>query len=205
LQSALSGDSTKTADQDTVAGARMFLALDQRDFAGAKKALADYKSPDFANAGFITPREMYEGQIAQDAGETAAAQSALLVARERAAATVAKRPNDAKALAILGSIDARLGRKEEALREGERAAELLPVEKDSLDGPVILGWLASICVRVGQPDRGLDLLERVAPMPWGPSYGDLKLNDDWDSLRNNPRFQKVVASLAPKDLPASNK
>jgi hypothetical protein len=60
-------------------------------------------------------------------------------------------------------------------------------------------------VRVGQPDRGLDLLERVAPMPWGPSYGDLKLNDDWDSVRSNPRFQKIVASLAPKDSPAPNK
>ncbi len=205
LQSMLSDDSAGTADQDTVAAARMFLAMDQRDFAAAKRALADYKSPDFANAGFITPREMCEGQIAQDTGQAAAAQSALLVARERASATVAKRPNDAKALAILGYIDARLGRKTEAVREGEHATELLPVEKDSLDGPAILGYLASIYVRVEQPDRSLDLLERVAPMPWGPSYGDLKLNNDWDPLRSNPRFQKLVASLAPKDLPAPNK
>ena len=49
----------------------------------------DYKSPDFASAGYITPREMYQGQIAQDAGETGAAQSAFLIARERAAAKAA--------------------------------------------------------------------------------------------------------------------
>jgi TolB-like protein/Flp pilus assembly protein TadD len=204
-QSALFGDSSKTADQDTVAISRMSLALDERDFAAAKKALADYKDPDLASAGFITPRELYEGQIAQGTGDVAAAQSAFRIARERAAVTVAKRPTDAKALSILGYIDARLGRKDDAVREGERAKDLLPVQKDSLDGPVILTGLASIYVRAGQPDRALDVLERVAPMPWGPSYGDLKLSDDWDSLRSKPRFQKIVASLAPKNLAASAK
>jgi hypothetical protein len=79
------------------------------------------------------------------------------------------------------------------------------MEKDSLDGPVILTGLASIYARVGQPDRALDVLERVAPMPWGPSYGDLKLGEDWDSLRSNPRFQKVLASLGPKDMAAATK
>jgi hypothetical protein len=133
------------------------------------------------------------------------AQSAFLVARERAATIVAKRPADAKALAILGYIDARLGRKTEAVREGEHAAELLPVEKDSLDGPVILTYLAQIYARVGESTRAIDLLERVAPMPWGPSYGDLQLGSDWDSLRKEPRFVKIAASLAPKDLSASIK
>jgi TolB-like protein/Flp pilus assembly protein TadD len=210
-QTVVFGDLSKTATQDQAAAVRLFLAFDQRDFAAAKKALADYKGPDFPSTGFITtpkmaaPREMYEGQIAQGFGDTAAAQSAFLNARERAAAMVAMRPDDAKALSILGYIDARLGRKDDAVREGARATELLPVEKDSLDGPMILGGLATIYVRAGQPDRALDVLERVAAMPCGPSYGELKLNEDWDSLRSNPRFQKLLASLGPKDVAAAAK
>jgi serine/threonine-protein kinase len=183
----------------------MFLALDQRNFPAARKALTDYKSPDLANAGFITPREMYEGVIARGARNMAAAQSAFLAARERAAAALAKRPEDAKALMVLADIDAYLGRKDEAVREGEHAMELLPVTKDALDGPYLLTVLAEIYTQVGQPGRALDLLERAAPMPWGPSHGDLKLGLDWDPLRNNPRFEKIVASLASKDSPPAAK
>jgi predicted negative regulator of RcsB-dependent stress response len=87
------------------------------------------------------------------------------------------------------------------VREGERAAEVLPVAKDAVDGPVILTYLAGIYAQTGQPDRALDVLERVVPMNWGPQYGDLKLDVTWDPLRSDPRFQKVLASLAPTDSP----
>jgi TolB-like protein/cytochrome c-type biogenesis protein CcmH/NrfG len=203
LQILVFSDSANVADPDTVAGARLSLALDQRDFSAAKKALADYKSPDFNSAGYITPREVFEGQIARGAGDKTAAQSAFLAAREKAAAMLAKRPEDPKVLIVLADIDARLGRKDEAVREGEHAVELLPVTKDALDGPNLLTQLADIYTQVGQPGRALDLLERAAPMPWGPSYGDLKLGLDWDPLRKDPRFEKIVASLAPKDSPSA--
>jgi TolB-like protein/Flp pilus assembly protein TadD len=210
LQSVLAGEYPKTADSD-LAQNRLSLALIQRDFRAAEKALLDYKGKDFAavsgshrDHGFITPREVYEGVVAHGLGELGRAQSAFLAARERTAATVAKRPDDAKALIILAEIDARLGRKEEAVHEGEHAAELLPVAKDALEGPEIQTRLGALYGQVGQPDRALDLLERVTEMPGGPSYGELKLDLDWDPLRGDPRFEKIVASLAPKD-PAGSK
>ena len=204
LQSVLAGEYPKTADSD-LAQNRLSLALIQRDFRAAEKALLDYKGADFAARRSITPREVYEGVVARGLGELEKAQSSFLAARDRAAATVAKRPDDAKALMILAEIDARLGRKEEAVREGEHAAELLPVAKDAFEGPEIQTRLAALYGQVGQPDRALDLLARVAQMPGGPTYGDLKLDLDWDPLRGDPRFEKIVASLAPKDLPAGSK
>ena len=198
LQRVLAVEYPKAADSD-LAQSRLSLALDQRDFRAAEKALLDYKGADFAEHGFITPRESYEGVVAQGIGELEKAQSAFFAARERVAATVAKRSDDAKALMILAEIDARLGRKEEAVREGEHAAELLPVAKDAFEGPEIQTRLAALYGQVGQHNRALDLLARVGPMPSGPHYGDLKLDLDWDPLRRDPRFEKILASLAPKD------
>ena len=199
LQRVLAVEYPKAADSD-LAQSRLSLALDQRDFRAAEKALLDYKGADFAEHGFITPRESYEGVVAQGIGELEKAQSAFFAARERVAATVAKRSDDAKALMILAEIDARLGRKEEAVREGEHAAELLPVAKDAFEGPEIQTRLAALYGQVGQHNRALDLLARVAPMPGGPHYGDLKLDLDWDPLRGDPRFEKIVASLAPDQM-----
>ena len=102
---------------------------------------------------------------------------------------------------VLADIDAKLGRKEDAVRAGERAVEMLPVSRDTLDGPFMLVRLAEIYAAVGETDRALDTLEQVAPLPNGPSYGELQLEESFDPLRNHPRFQKMVASRAPKDSP----
>jgi tetratricopeptide (TPR) repeat protein len=116
---------------------------------------------------------------------------------------VAERPDDAKALIILAEIDARLGRKAQAIRAGEDAIKLLPVDKDAFDGPDILARLAGVLAQVGEISRALDLLERVLKTPSAPSltrpcYGRLKMDDVWDPLRGDSRFEKIVASLAPK-------
>lgn len=117
---------------------------------------------------------------------------------------VAERPDDAKALIILAEIDARLGRKAEAIREGEDASKLLPVSKDAFDGPDVLARLACVLAQVGETSRALDLLEQVLKMPGAPSltrpcYGRLKLDEGWDPLRHEPRFQKILSSLAPRN------
>ncbi len=97
--------------------------------------------------GFIIPREDFEGRIARGLGDAPRAEAAFLRARERAAASVAARPSDAKALIVLAGIDAKLGRKEEAVREAERAVELLPVARDAVDGPLMLWSLAAVLRR----------------------------------------------------------
>jgi hypothetical protein len=95
---------------------------------------------------------------------------------------------------VLGLIDAGLGRKEEALREGRRAVELLPVEKDSMNGTAMVKYLAVIAAWIGDKDLACEQLASVIRRPSGPgpSYGQLKLLPFWDPLRGDPRFEKIV-------------
>jgi len=99
---------------------------------------------------------------------------------------------------VLGVIDAALGRKEDALREGRRAVELLPVEKDSFNGAHMIHYLAMIAAWVGEKDLAFEQLAFSARTPAGVTYGELKLDPFWDPLRGDPRFEKIVNSLAPK-------
>ena len=110
-------------------------------------------------------------------------------------------PDYGPAVCVLGFIDAGLGRKEEAIREAHRAMELLPVAKDSINGPLMVQYAAIIAAWVGEKDFACDRLASVAPTTGiGPgSYGQLKLMPYWDPLRGDPRFEKIVASLAPKE------
>src|SRR5207248_11018274 len=93
---------------------------------------------------------------------------------------------------VLGLIDAGLGRKEEALREGRRAVELLPVEKDEIDGIQLAKYLAMIAAWVGDKDLACEQLAIVIHHPSDLSYGQLKLLPFWDPLRGDSRFEKLV-------------
>ena len=107
-------------------------------------------------------------------------------------------PNDGSQLCFLGLIDAGLERKEEALREGRRAVELLPVAKDALNGAEILYFYGVICAWIGERDLAIEQLEILAKIPAGVSYGEIRLDPFWDPLRGDPRFEKIVNSLAPR-------
>jgi serine/threonine-protein kinase len=94
-------------------------------------------------------------------------------------------------------IDAALGRKQEALSEGRRAIELLPVQKDAFNGPLMIQWYAVSAAWVGEKDLALEQLATAAHIPGMLSYGILKLQPFWDPLRGDPRFEQIVADLAP--------
>jgi hypothetical protein len=111
---------------------------------------------------------------------------------------VEAQPNYGPALCVLGLIDAALGRKEEALREGRRAVELLPVEKDAINGPHMIEYLAMIAAWVGDKDLACEQLANAVSRPSDFGYGELKLLPFWDPLRGDPRFEQILASLAPK-------
>jgi hypothetical protein len=96
------------------------------------------------------------------------------------------------ALCVLGLIDAALGRREEALREGQRAVELLPVEKDQVGGNVMIKYLAMIAARLGDKDLACEQLAIALRRPSDLSYGQLKLMPFWDPLRGDPQFEKLV-------------
>jgi tetratricopeptide (TPR) repeat protein len=102
-------------------------------------------------------------------------------------------PNDAQRHVFLGLSLAYLGRKEEAIREGLRAVELQPVSKDGYTGPYLQHQLVRIYMLVGEPEKALDQLEPLLKVPYYLSPGWLKIDPNFDPLRKNPRFQKLVA------------
>jgi serine/threonine-protein kinase len=101
-------------------------------------------------------------------------------------------PEYAAAWSALGVIDAGLGNKSDAIAEGKHACELLPVSKDSADGPFYITNLALIYAWVGEKDLALEQLAISAEIPAGVTYGELKLSPIWDPLRSDPRFEKIV-------------
>ena len=192
----------KTAEPELLAWERIELALLQRNFEGAEQAAAASMLPEFNWAGYVTPREWFDGIIAQAQGQTEKARAAFAVARAALVAVVERRPDDAKAHIVLAEICSRMGAREEAVREAERAIELRPPSVDAVDGPHILERAAGVYAQLGEVSRALELLERAAKMPNGPNYGFLVLENTWDPLRDEPAFKQIVASLGPaSDLP----
>jgi TolB-like protein/Tfp pilus assembly protein PilF/predicted Ser/Thr protein kinase len=191
------------ASAGNLVGWRFYLALYERDFASADRALVPlienkYTSFRVRTDAMYFSRAYAEGLLARIKGDAAAARAAFTVARAQQEEAVRARPDDGPTFCLLGLIDAGLGRKEEALREGRRALELTPVAKNAVDGPEVLYFFAVICAWTGKRDLAIEQLETLAKMPVGVSYGELRLDPDWDPLRGDPRFDKIVASLAPK-------
>jgi serine/threonine-protein kinase len=192
--------STNPAAMSKIADARLICALAERDADAARDALAAFgeNTPHLTTDNVPLTRLFLEGVVARMTKDDAKARSAFAAARAEQEKTVQAQPNYAPALCVLGLIDAGFGRKEEALREGRRAVELLPVEKDSINGPAMIKYLAMIAAWVGDDDLACEQLAKVVRFPNSPSYGQLKLLPFWDPLRGDPRFEKIVASLAPK-------
>ncbi len=136
-----------------------------------------------------------DGIIARSRGDDQRAKQAFLEARKNMDALPNKAGSDIY-FAMIAKIDAGLGRKEEAIREGRRAAELMPISKDSMRGPARIRDLALVYAWTGERDLAIEQLELLAKIPAGPSYGELHFNPEWDSLRGNPRFEKMVTDLA---------
>jgi len=134
--------------------------------------------------------------------DEAKARAAFSKARAEQEKIVQAQPDYGPALCVLGLIDAALGNKEVALAEGRRAIELLPVEKDSMNGSYITQYFAITAAWTGEKDLALQQLEIGARAPtasFALTYGALKLLPFWDPLRGDPRFEKIVNSLAPKE------
>jgi serine/threonine-protein kinase len=174
------------------------VSLCERDFDGAVRALAALPIDGCHQETILFPRVWCEGIVAQMRGDTAAARAAFISVRNEIAKLVREQPAYAEALCALGMADAALGHKEDAIREGRRAVELLPVTKDSIIGPLLVQDLALIYAWTGEKDLALEQLSVAARIPGYLSYGQLRLHPYWDPLRGDPRFEKIVASLAPK-------
>jgi TolB-like protein/class 3 adenylate cyclase/Flp pilus assembly protein TadD len=182
----------------TMANLWLILALCERDSAAAERALVALSGDLHRIAHVILSPACVEGLIAHLRGDAAAARAAFTRARTQQEELVHARSDDAPALCALGFIDAALGRKEDALREGRRALELLPVQRDAWGGSDIILLFSAICAWAGEKELALQQLTVLTQMPSFLSYGRLKLHPFWDPLRGDPRFEKIVASLASK-------
>jgi len=174
-------------------------ALCKRDYDGARRAMDALPIDGCYDQNIPFPRSWCEGVVAQFRGDKAAAHAAFTNMRAEAAKMVAEQPNYAEGLCVLGMADAALGNKEDAIREGRHAVELLPVTKDAIMGPLSVKYLALIYAWTGEKDLAFEQLTIAAKLPCTLSYGELRLHPFWDPLRGDPRFEKIVASLAPKE------
>ncbi len=131
-------------------------------------------------------------------GDKAAAHAAFTTAHNEAAKLIADQTDYPEALCVLGMADAALGNKHDAIPEGQRAIELMSVNKNAIEGPMLIKYLAVIYAWTGEKDLALKRLDEAAKLPNNLSYGELRLHPYWEPLRDDPRFNKIVASLAPK-------
>ncbi len=180
-----------------LAGAWLLLALCERDQAATQEALMELGDGSFGSDAIQLRRVFWEGLAARARGDTAGAKRAFEAARAEQERQAEAYPDFAPALSILGLMDAGLGRKEEAIQEGRRAVEMLPVSRDPINGAHLIEVLATIYAWSGEPALACDQLEIATKIPGTLSYGQLRLSPMWDDLRGNPRFEKIVASLAP--------
>ena len=178
-------------------------ALAERDPAAAERALVALgDNPCVAEFPISLSRSFGEGLLARMTKDEARARTAFEAARAQQEKIVQAQPDYGPALCVLGLIDAALGRKDLALDEGRRAIALTPVEKDAINGSLVLQYFAITAAWAGEKELALQQLETGLRAPSASlmlSYGALKLLPFWDPLRGDPRFEKIVASLAPKE------
>lgn len=194
-------DSIRVANLSPVpimADAWLTWALAERDATAARAALSASGENPLSDDVIQFNRPFIEGVIARMTNDSDKARVAFAAARTEHEEVVQAQPNYGPPLCVLGLIDAALGRREEALREGRRAVELLPVEKDAINGTRMISYLAMIAAWAGEKDLACEQLAIAIHPPAPVSYGQLKLLPFWDPLRGDPRFEKIVDSLAPK-------
>ena len=179
------------------------LALMERDYDEAERQLGTCSECQYNDVGlcglvgalddYTVPKEWYVGLIACGRGQEEAAERAFATAKELVLAEAEGSPNDAKILIMRGLIDAMLGRAEDAIALGERAVQLLSISADALDGPLIATNLAAIYAQLGRREQALAALETLVRQIGGPTPGTLRVEPQWDSLRDEPRFQKLLS------------
>jgi TolB-like protein/class 3 adenylate cyclase/Tfp pilus assembly protein PilF len=201
LKSLLNQVAAETDPDGAVTSCRWDVAMIDRDFAAARTALqtSDLNEISYTNGG-ATPKTFLRGCIELAEGRQAQAQKLFELARPNFEKAVEEAPLNADRHANLGWFYAFAGRKDDAIREGQRAVELKPESKDAVDGAIMNCYLALIYARVGENDLALQLVERLLRTPgavdsadYSITLNDLKYRWEWDPIRGDPRFQKLIA------------
>jgi TolB-like protein/Tfp pilus assembly protein PilF len=192
---------------DEITLANWNLSMLERDFATAEKWLADFPSDEFPEAG---PKSFYQAETALARGDVESARTLFEKLRPAFEGDVRDHPDDAGFHARLGILYGYMGRKEDAIRESRRAVELCPESTDAVEGVQRECELALVYARTGEIDQALTLIERLLRTPaatirttfydGGITQAELRLRWQWDPLRSNPRFQKILEGPEPKTI-----
>jgi TolB-like protein/class 3 adenylate cyclase/Tfp pilus assembly protein PilF len=188
-------DKAQAAD---FASGSLEVAKYERNWDEAVRALSLMAPDGCREEAFPFPLGWCEGVVTRARGDGENARPAFTAARTEVEKIIQDQRDNAPALCVLAVIDAALGNAKQANREAKRAAELLPVTKDAVDGARVIKYLALTYALTGKKDAALTELAAAAKIPGYLNYGELKLDPLWDPLRDDPRFEKIVASLAPK-------
>ncbi|MBV8277671.1 MAG: protein kinase, partial [Verrucomicrobia bacterium] len=197
----------KSADLDPDAlDAALWLSLVDRDWTKAEQLIermgsreGGYLSGYFSYSGRPTPAECYSVLMARLRKDQPEANQVFAEIRKRLNLRVLEAPQDALLLSSLAVLDGLLNRKEAAISEAKRATNLLPISKDAFEGPQILKNLAVVYAWTGDLDLAFETLGSLTKIPFGIFYGDLKRDPQWEPLRQDPRYEKLLAELAPRD------
>jgi tetratricopeptide (TPR) repeat protein len=193
--------------REIVAMSRWDLAMLERDYAAAEKILADVSFANSSPAG--GGKTYYQGRLALARGDIESAQRYFDVARADAEKWVRADPDAAQRHSYLGLLNAYMQRKDDAIREARRAVELEPETQNAFHGALHEAILALVYALVGEPDEAIPLIERLlstpgpvecSDYPYNITLADLRLRWEWDGLRNDPRFQKILAEPEPKTV-----
>ena len=172
---------------------RINILILQRRFAEALQLVKKMPKETVHGEGTApTPKAFFEGILHFMLGEKDKARADFERARVIVEESVRDVPDDPGRHAQLGAIFAGLGRKEEAIREGKRAVELLPESKDAFEGPQVAIALAQIYCWTGEKEQALQLIERSLSTPNGINVPLLKLDPVWDPIRDDPRFKALI-------------
>ena len=185
-------DSIQDKDDMDYQAARLWLYLIERDYAGAEA---------FAAKATDETKRMPEvwltlAAVAHADGKVNEARQANAEAKRTALLALGPRPDDPGLLGALSVAEAGLGQNEEALRHARQAAEILPPSVDAVLGPGCEMRLAQVLAMTGDRDGAFDKLGKLVKLPFGLNHGDLKLNPMWDDLRDDPRFDRILAESA---------
>jgi TolB-like protein/class 3 adenylate cyclase len=180
----------------TVTFANWEMCMMARDFAGAEKFLDDSPLEEIET----TPKTLFRADTAQARGDLAKARSLYEKMLPIFEGKVRDQPDNARHHAELGVDYALLGRKEDAIRECQRSIELVPEEKDAFKDADRQIPLATVYALTGEQDQAINLIERLLSKPCTLTLVDLRLRWEWDPLRTNPRFQKILAAPEPKTI-----
>ena len=165
-----------------------------RQWDEAEKILRDDPRESFSSGGVENvPKSLLLGDLYFEKNDKAKAQECFEAARPAIERLARERSSDSDVHMLLGDVYAGLGRKAEAMREAERAAEIIPVSKSAWIGRGLQEELARIYVMVGEPDRALAIIADSLAAPGDMHAKMLQLAPTWDPLRNDPRFQRLLA------------